>query len=183
MKNSLLLILLLTCKSYASFPEMFAPSASTLGLVGQMNDRGDDPANNYYAPSLLSFSKRPQISLNASYNQVDFESIQNIQTKNMLTSEENRIGDIDTDYDASTMGAYHFLLPILKEEGSKLAISVYAPLDSFQESSTGDPYLPEYVMYRSRQKRTNIYVNWISEKFNQDWAYSLGFFSVMQICG
>ncbi len=182
MKRLFYLALFIVTPVYASFPEMFGASATTSGIGNQFNDNESDPSNNYYNPALLGFSKRPTFQANTNYNKTKFSHINNVTTKNTITSETNETGNIDTDYPATFNNSYHISLPILREDGNKFAISIFSPATYFQEMSSGDAFQTEYVMYRARNERTTLHFNFIVPLEN-GWSYSLGAYSGMQIAG
>jgi long-subunit fatty acid transport protein len=183
MKLLLVAGIFFSLNSYANFPEMFGASSSTSGLANQFNDNENDPSNNYYAPALLSSSKRPELQLSANYNQSYFKEIQNVTVRNSVNSESsNEIGNVDTSYPALLSNSLHLSLPILGETGNKFAVSVFAPGKNLQEMSSGDAFLPEYVMYRSRNSRTTVHFNFIVP-LDEGWSYSIGAFSGLQISG
>jgi hypothetical protein len=183
MKYSIFFIILFTSNTYANFPEMFGASSSTSGLANQFNDNENDPSNNYYAPALLSSSHRPQLQFSSNYNQSSFKEINNVTVRNSVNSESsNEIGNVDTAYPAFISNSVHLSLPILKETGNKFAVSIFTPGKNLQEMSSGDAFLPEYVMYRSRNSRTTVHFNFIFP-WEDGWSYSLGAFSGLQISG
>ena len=54
-----------------------------------------------------------------------------------------------------------------------LGLSVFLPIGSLTETNSGDPFLPEYVMFHSRYQRTSAYLNF-AKKWNDDLSFSLG---------
>jgi long-chain fatty acid transport protein len=183
MKSLILLCFIFSINTYANFPEMFGASSSTSGLANQFNDNENDPSNNYYAPALLSSSKRPSLQLSTNYNQSSLKEINNVTVRNSVNSESsNEIGNVDTAYPALISNSLHMCLPILGEVGNKFAVSVFTPGKNLQEMSSGDAFLPEYVMYRSRNNRTTVHLNFILPLDN-GWSYSVGAFSGLQISG
>ncbi|MFZ4714130.1 MAG: hypothetical protein ACOYL6_10475 [Bacteriovoracaceae bacterium] len=182
MKLLFLGLLFLSPFAKANFPEMFGASSSTSGLANQFNDDEKDPSNNYYNPALLAFSKRPSFQITGNYNKTAFNKIDGVITRNTVNSESTENGSVNTNYPALYSNSYHLSLPILKENGNKFAMSLFAPATSFQEMSSGDTFTPEYVMYRARNTRTTLHLNFIMPLDN-GWSWSLGAFSGMQISG
>jgi long-subunit fatty acid transport protein len=64
-------------------------------------------------------------------------------------------------------------LPIGVQHLGTLGVSVFLPIGNLMETNSGNPFLPEYVMYHSRYRRTSIYLNF-ARKWNDDLAFSLG---------
>lgn len=158
----------------ANVAEMFAPSAKTLGLAGQTGTNNSDAENNYYAPSLLGFTKKDSsFSFSTFYINTDFNRITNVVTRNTLNSTSTTYNNVDTNYEATTMGAFHANIPLLKKLKTRLGISLYFPLDKLVESSTGDFWTPEYIFYRSRYNRSGFAFN-IVQPYLKDWAFSFG---------
>lgn len=174
------LLFFLTPSTWASFPELFGASTSTSMISNQASNNFDDPALNYYCPALLAYAKRPLFSVSQYLVNYDFKKINGIQVRNTLTTEENLVADADVKYETHLQNAYHLSLPILKEDGVKFSLSAFVPTNHFQESNSGDPYGPDYIMFHSRPKRTVAHMN-IVNKFNESFSYSFGFYSGMQV--
>ncbi|MBT5095197.1 MAG: hypothetical protein HOM21_13170 [Halobacteriovoraceae bacterium] len=157
----------------ANFGEMFGASPSTTGIGNQANLNPLDPSNNYYAPAALAWTKA--ISLNASGATVnmDFESIKNVTTKNSTNSGFDEVGNVNTEYGNYLNGAVHATLPIAVNGAGPLAVSVFTPMGNLIETNSGDPELPEYVMYRSRFRRTVVHLNY-AHPLSEEWGFSLG---------
>lgn len=166
--------------SFASFPETFGASATTSGVGNQFNNNYQDPANNFTLPSSMAFAKRPSVSVTSFVMLPDFHKISNVQVRNLVNSDENLSGTIDVHNDPLILNSYHAVVPILKEDGAKLGISVFSPVKFLQESNTGDPFATEYVMYRGRLNRTTLNAN-LAVPFKNDWAFSFGFYSGLQV--
>lgn len=159
----ILFYLLLTSNIYGSVPEFFAASAKTAGIAGQATGLSSDAENNYYAASLLAFSNKVVYSANIMAIHTSFTPINNIVLQNAYTSANTGsvYGNADTNYELSTVAALHFAMPLFQKLHSKLAVSVFLPVTKLLETSTGDPYQPEYVFYKSRFARPQIYLNTI----------------------
>lgn len=175
MKLALVLSLLLSSQAHASFGEMFGSSYSTSALGGQANMDENDPSNNYYNPAVLGFSDKFNVMLQASSTATHFEPITNVVTKNSSNSNTNETGNVKTDYKKFYGGALHVALPLgATSHLGTLGLSVFLPIGSLMETHSGDPALPEYVMYRSRYDRTSIYANFAKAAFDNDLAFSVG---------
>lgn len=176
MKN-LLTITLFIFSSYtlANFPEFFGASATTSSIGGQGNFDQEDPSNNYYFPALLGFSDKVNFTAGANSTATDFEPIKNVVTQNSTNSSSATevYSNVNTDYLKYYNFNLHMALPIGREHLGTLGISVFGPIGHLIEGDSGHPQTPEYVMYRSRYKRTSAYVNF-AKSFNSNWAMSLG---------
>lgn len=170
----------LSLNSYASFPEMFGASATTAGVGNQFNNDFSDPANNFTLPASLVFARRPSVSVTSFVELPAFNHISNVQVRNNVNSDENLNGDIDVHNDPLIFNAYHVVLPIMKEDGLKLGVSIFSPAKYLQESNTGDPFATEYVMYRGRLNRTTTYFN-LAIPIKDDMGFSVGFYSGFQV--
>ncbi len=174
-----LLTWLFAVSAFANFAEFFGSSTGTTGLGGQTNFYGNDPANNYYHPSLLSFGTKVGLSFNSYYVHHDFNPIENVLIRNSQNSDDNVNGDIATNYEGVYYGALHAVLPILSPNGNKFGISIFTPLTELAEVNTGDPFLTEYVMYRARYKRTMAYAN-MAFPLSKNSGFSVGIFTGLQ---
>lgn len=173
-------IFLISFNSFASFPEFFGASATTSGVANQFNNDFSDPANNFTLPSSLVFARRPSVSVTSFVMLPQFNHINNVQVRNTVNSEENLNGTVDVHNDPLIFNAYHILLPIMKEDGLKLGVSIFSPAKFLQESNTGDPFGPEYVMYRGRLNRTTTFFN-LAMPIKDDMGLSIGFYSGLQV--
>lgn len=170
----LLLIVLAPTLSYASYPEMFGASYTTSAIGNQFNGDANDPSNNYYAPAVLGFTDKFNVYLGATSTAMYFDKINNIVVKNTSTSGTTETGNVDVNYPKFYGNALHLSIPVGgKEHLGTIALSAFFPLGDILKASSGHPYLPEYVMYRSRHQRTSLYLN-VAKKLNDSWAASLG---------
>ena len=140
---------------------------------GQANTDADDPANNYYLPAILAYTKNIGVSLSLGSVAPTFKDIGGIVVKNAANSDGDERGGVDTQYKTTYHGAVHFNLPIAHERAGNIGISFFSPVGFFVESDSGSPYLPEYVMYRSRYKRVLGYLNY-AHPVSPRFAFSLG---------
>ncbi|MDO9184088.1 MAG: hypothetical protein Q7U04_16865 [Bacteriovorax sp.] len=179
MKKSLAFIILnvtliFTGKSFASYPEFFGASYSTTAIGNQATLDANDPSNNYYVPAILGFSDRVNILLGATSTATTFKKMSNIVVANNTNSSTaSTTGNVDNNYAKFYGGGLHFALPIGYQHLGTLGISVFLPIGNLMETNSGNPFLPEYVMYHSRYKRTSIYLNF-ARKWSDDFAWSIG---------
>jgi len=170
-----LLLLIISTNAQASYPELFGSSFSTSGIGNQANLDANDPGNNYYAPSVLGFSDKFNFVAQATSTAVHFKKIQNIVVTNSTNSNSaETYGSARTDYPKFYGSALHAAVPVGGHQHlGTLALSVFLPMGDLVRSNSGDSFLPEYVMYRSRHQRTSAYVNF-ARKWSDDLSFSLG---------
>jgi len=171
MKILLIILLNLFNLAHANLPDLFGASAANMSVGSQANS--DSAANNYYAPSLLSFSKETRFSFDVFYVHTNFKEINNVVIENDVTTvNSNKSGDVKVNQTPSAHFGAHLSTPIFSPDGVKLNLSVYAPFDRLLEGNTGDQYKPRYVMYDSQFIRPIIHLN-LSHQV-KDWGFALG---------
>ncbi len=176
MKWIILLQCLLTTNAFASYPELFGASFSTSGIGNQANLDANDPSNNYYAPSVLGFSDKFNVLIQATSTATHFKPINNIAVTNSTNSNSNTptYGNTKTDYQKFYGSALHAAVPVGgKVHLGTLGLSVFLPFGHLTQTNSGDSFLPEYVMFHSRYQRTSSYLNF-ARKLSDDFAFSLG---------
>ena len=148
-------------KSYGNFAEFFAPSTLTSSLAGQAGPY-ETAANNYYAPALITKTSKMALSLSTFHVRHSFKKISNVQIRNPQNSthgRQNEYGPIPTEYDNLNYSALHLIIPIKHPRVSRLGLSVLTPNSGLLDYQSGDPFLTEYVMYRSRNRRALFHAN------------------------
>lgn len=178
MKNLLCLIVLLAALSpmtNASYPELFGASFSTSSIGNQANLDPNDPSNNYYAPSVLGFSKKFNVVLQTTSTAVHFKKINNITVTNSTNSNSgSTTGNANVAYTKFYGASIHAAVPVgATSHLGTLAISVFLPIGDLARTNSGDPFLPEYVMFHSRHQRTSTYLNFASS-YSDTLSFSLG---------
>jgi long-subunit fatty acid transport protein len=170
-------LIFLSTNAWSSFPELFGASYTTSMIGNQSNLDPNDPSNNYYSPAILAFTQKVNVLLQATSTAPHFDKINNVVVTNSINSTSGTTyGSVDTNYVKFYGGGLHFGLPIgYPEHGTigTLGLSVYLPIGSIIETNSGNPFLPEYVMYHSRFQRTSLYFNF-AHKSSDDFAWSLG---------
>lgn len=158
----------------ANYAEFFGTSPSTSSIGNQANTNEFDPANNYYIPALMAFSDTLSFSTSVSSIGTDFEPITGVTTKNNTNSTSaSEIGSVSTDYENYLGSSFHATLPIAYDGAGAVSLSLFMPIGKTMETNSGDAHLPEYVMYRSRYRRTMIHLNY-AHKLSDNFAFSLG---------
>lgn len=173
MNRIFILLALISFQAKASYPEMFGASFSTTYIGNQANLDANDPSNNYYAPAVLGFSDKVNVLLQATSTATHFKPMNNIVVTNSTNNSSTTTGSVSNDYQKFYGGGMHFALPIGYQHLGTLGLSVFLPLGHLIETNSGDPFLPEYVMYHSRYRRGSIYLNF-ARKWSEDLAWSLG---------
>lgn len=179
MKNLILILLLSSNIALANYPDFFGTGVSTTSIGNQASYDFQDAANVYYFPSLSAFAKNISFAGSISNVKTEFPSIKGIVKKNTATSTSTESGDVKTDYDDYQSYTASFILPLRYESAGSLNLFLSAPIGSFVEQSSGHPEWPEYVMYRSRYKRTQLHLNY-AHPFTDQFSLSLGGFLGMQ---
>ena len=164
----------ITSSGFASYPEMFGASFSTTMIGNQSTLDQNDPSNNYYTPAVLGFSNKVNILIQATSTETSFKKISNITVANNTNSSTaSTLGNVDNIYPKFYGAGLHFALPIGYQHIGTLGVSVFLPIGNLMETNSGNPFLPEYVMYHSRYQRTSIYFNF-ARKWSDDLAWSIG---------
>ena len=157
----------------ASYPEFFGASFSTTAIGNQSTMDPNDPSNNYYTPALLGFSNKVNVLMQATTTATTFKRMTNIVVTNSTNSSSQTTGNVENDYPVFNGGGLHFALPIGYEHLGTLGLSIFLPIGNFIETNSGNPFLPEYVLFHSRYRRTSVYLNF-ARKWSDDLAWSLG---------
>lgn len=172
---TLFLHIIVSTNAFANYPEMFGASFTTSSIGNQANMDANDPSNNYYVPSLLGFSDKFNVLLDANSTAIHPKEINNIVITNGINSNNpTASGKANTNYTKFYGGAIHAAVPVggTTHLGT-IALSAFIPIGDLVQTNSGSPFLPEYVMYRSRHTGTSIFVNF-AKKYSDDFAYSLG---------
>lgn len=159
----------------ANYGEFFGAGHETSAIGHQASLDIENPENGYYVPALMAFNKRIGLSFDASSVSTDFEPITNVVVKNSTNSSvSSENGDVQTDYQKQYLGQFHFNFPIAHAKAGSLVLNLFTPLANIIETNSGNSFLPEYVMYRSRYSRTNAFFHY-AHPWNESFATSLGF--------
>lgn len=158
-----------------NFAEFFAASTHSAALGGQSH-LTEDPGNNYYAPALMSGTRKLQFSLSSFHVDHKFRPISQVRIRDNGTR-----GTVPTNYENLNYTALHLVLPILRPKGLTLGASAFTPMDNILESQSGDPFLPEYVMYRARSNRGLFHCNLAGPFPSSRYSWSLGFYTGTKI--
>ncbi len=165
---------IITSTTLANSLEFFGSGAETASVTGMATMDISNPENNFYNPAMLAFSNRLSISMGTATVIHNIQEINNIVINNDVYSNDGEeLGDANTDYKNNYSSYLNGFLPlkVLKQTGVSFSLGV--PVGHVMETNTGHPFLPEYIMYRSRYKRPHSYLNLV-HALNSNWAVSLG---------
>ncbi|MAW07153.1 MAG: hypothetical protein CME61_02605 [Halobacteriovoraceae bacterium] len=173
MKLLNLTLLLFTTSALANFGDTIGVAPENISLGGQASLHSISASAGLFHPSSVGFETRNQFSFSISNTSFNFSEIKNIVVENDTTSQSGQsFGNVSTDYESISMGQAHGVVSIPKLE-TNLAFSIFAPLLYIAKFDSGDPQLPEYVMYRSRPKRMSAQLS-LTRKVNDNVALALG---------
>lgn len=180
----IIVFLMLSANAFASLPELFSSSASTMGIGNQSTLDIDDAGACFSIPALAAFSEESSVSINVTSVNTSFNKISNIVTENSINSASATpvSRDVDPNLSSQNILSMHAGLKLFKNSNLKFLASFYTPIDKLLEASTGDPYLPEYRVYNSRLQRSLFYFNF-AHKLTDSFAYSLGVITGIQSSG
>ena len=167
-------LLILTAQSYASIGEVFGPCPESQAIAGIATF--DTACSNYQAGSVLAQATKTSFSIGLSHLSFNFKNIKNVLVSSPINSPPNdpeKYGDPSVDYDSQQVWTLHAVFPFLNFNSSKLGLSVFMPMNKILEAGTGDPYRPEYSLYRNRFLRTVFHLNYI-QPLGKTWGISLG---------
>lgn len=168
-----LILFLFISSANASYFEFYGASTFSSAIGGQATLTNSDPGNHYYHPAMLAWNKNILFSAHAASVSTDFDNINNIVVKNGTNSTTNENGNAKTDYGKSYHSILHASLPIAYSGAGPLTISFVAPFGDIAETNSGDARLPEYVMYHSRHKRTQVIATY-AHPLSDIWGIALG---------
>lgn len=159
--------------SNANYAEFFGSHPSTSSIGNQANSDAFDPANNYYIPALMAFNDTITFSTSVGSVSTSFEPIGTVVVKNSSNSNTTQSDVVSTDYKSFYGATIHASVPIAYDGAGSLNVSIITPVGKMIETNSGDAVRPEYVMYRSRYRRTLFHLNY-AHKWNENFAFSLG---------
>lgn len=172
-------MLFYSVNSLANTFELFGASSETMAIGNQAGDL-NQVSNHYYAPALLGFQK-DGYSLGFTNVIPRTKEINNvIITSPMNSNSSYQTGDVEQNTSTLTGLSLHALFPFIYK--AKLGVSLFLPIDKFAEVSTGDTYLPEYAMYRSRSNRTLLHGSLIIP-YDNTFSMAIGFHTGLQSNG
>lgn len=166
-----ILFLLATTNAQASIGDSFGFSSRAASLGGAMAAVSREGASAYQNPAALSFgsfgsalgsdSLHPNEKLSFHWSMIymtpQFRKIENVIVENNYTSDQIRFSNVDTDYPKTfgqTVGmGYEFKKSPLHWSFGVLA---FLPLDELALVDSGETFIPEYVLHRSRNQKPEL---------------------------
>lgn len=131
-------------------------------LAGAGASWGADAYGAYNNPALLSGQARNRFSFGAGLVTIvpSFIPISGVRVSNADvygSDVDSRLADVDTDY-RDTVGQVLGLRSLVAPEWHRLSIgaTAFLPLNQFAYVDSGEVFVPEYVMYRSRTQRPEL---------------------------
>lgn len=135
----------------------FGPQTAALAGAGAAYGFGAFAA--YHNPAGLPFqgTKRLKLQLGVKLMKPRFIEIDNVVTENNYTSDQVTVSNVDTDY-RSTLGQEFGLVYRLFPDSANLTFGMtgFLPLEQIAFMDSGETYVPEYVLYRSRTQRPQL---------------------------
>jgi hypothetical protein len=135
----------------------FGPQTAALAGAGAAYGFGAFAA--YHNPAGLPFQgeKRLKLQLGVKLMKPSFIAIDNVVTENEYNSDQITVSNVDTNY-RSTIGQELGLVYRLFPASANLTFGIagFLPLDQIAYMDTGETFVPEYVLYRSRTQRPQL---------------------------
>ncbi|MBI3541652.1 MAG: hypothetical protein HY075_00035 [Deltaproteobacteria bacterium] len=145
----------------ASTGELYGYGSRASALGNTMLGGIGDPFATFYNPAANSTHPGLQVSLGVDFAHPSFTSINNIIVNNSTISSKGTDirGDVDTTNYQDQLGQMVGASFNFGEKFKSLTagVTAFLPLSRVAYLDTSDPYLPEYVSYRSRTQRPQIY--------------------------
>ncbi len=134
----------------------FGFGSRTAGLAGAGAAWGFDAYSAYSNPAGLTEAAGKKLRLSYGWIFMDpkFTPIEGVTIENKFTSDQERTGNVVDDYRSvlgQTIGAAALIAPDWYHLSAGLTI--FTPFDPLGAIDTGEAYIPEYVLYRSRTQR------------------------------
>ena len=161
MKFYILVCLLLSSVANASTGELYGYGSRASAMGNTMLGGTADGNATFYNPGANSLHPGLNVSLAVVYAHPTFLDIKNITVGNNATTAQTGdvIGNVDNTTYLDQLGETAALSLNMGDAWKNLTAGLVAflPLTRVAYIDTGDPFLPEYVSYRSRTQRPQIY--------------------------
>lgn len=165
---------------YAAIGESYGLTSRSASLGGAMVASPRDGASAYQNPASLSWDaigrgdEKLSFSWGMIYMTPQFTDISNVVVENGYTSDQVRFDNVDTDYPETFGQSVGFGYMVRK---SKLQWGVgmvaYLPLDHLAMLDSGETFVPEYVLHRSRNQKPELDLG-LSLKPVRNWSIGAG---------
>jgi hypothetical protein len=158
-----LALLAMSSGAQASTGELFGYGSRASAMGNTMLAGTSDGFATFYNPGANSTHPGIGIALATTYAHPSFTGIDNIVVDNSATSSElnNKIGNVDTSnyLDTLEQGVAATMNFGEKFKYMTLGLTAFIPIVRVAYLDSNDPFLPEYVQYRSRTQRPQIYAS------------------------
>ncbi|MCC7441774.1 MAG: hypothetical protein IT285_09075 [Bdellovibrionales bacterium] len=177
-----LAVLLLGTPAYASLSDLGGFGSRTSALGGAGAAWGAGPYASYANPAALGAvkDKRLQLAWGLVWARPVFLPVTGVVTENAVTSDaavgSERINSVKTDDYRDTLGQLLGASIAIAPSSSynpTLGLTIYFPLAQLAYVDTGEPYVPEYVLYRARTQRPQVQLG-LGAKLTDRWHAGLG---------
>jgi hypothetical protein len=155
---ALLAIFALTPKAQANIGEAFGFGSRAASLAGASDAWQFDAFSIYTNPASASVEREKRLTLSYGFIAMEpqFTPINNVVTGNQYTTGQSTdiVGNVDMSYRTTfgqEIGLTYRLFPDFMN--LTFGIAVFLPLNQLAYIDTGEAFVPEYVLYRSRTQR------------------------------
>lgn len=153
-------LLLASTIAEANIGEAFGLGSRNAALAGAGVSGGFDAFAAYANPAGLPFAvpegKAVNLGLNILYMDPEFTPIKGVYVQNKYVSDQTRIDDVDTHYEAAFGQSLGLVYQSASERRWTLGVTTFLPVNQVAYLDTGETYIPEYFMYRSRLQRPQV---------------------------
>jgi hypothetical protein len=135
----------------------FGARTMALGGAGVTGDTSGFGA--YHNPATLASRSKERLALNWGlvFVRPSFSSINNVVTQNTYVADAVVNGSVDTQYKDTLGQVLGLSFKVLPDFGDlTLGLVTFLPLTQLAYMDSGQPYAPEYFMYRSRTQRPQV---------------------------
>ena len=165
MKRTILAAIVISISSapaYANVGMDYGFGSREAALAGSGVAGGFDGFAAYQNPAGLpligrSGDDRLALSYGLIYMQPSFDDINGIVLENSVTSSATSVGNVNNDYRATfgqVLGISYKLFPDFG--GLTLGLVTYLPMNQFDYLDTGESYVPEYTLFRTRTQQPQV---------------------------
>jgi long-chain fatty acid transport protein len=151
-----LLLSVVSQSSYANVGDAFGFGSRTSALAGAGAAWGSGAFAAYHNPAAISAEadKRLKFGFGLVLAYPNFLPINNVVTQNKYVADGVQYGDVDTSYQSTfgqVLGISYRLFPDFFD--LSLGFVAFLPLNQAAYMDTGEPFIPEYFLYRARTQR------------------------------
>lgn len=168
---------LMSSESRANTGQAFGFGSQSAGLAGQTASLSSTAFSAYQNPAAIGThdGQRITIGWGVIWMHPEFKDISGVVIENSFTGNNTaRIGTVDTDY-ADTFGQVIGLNVRLLPElwNISAGIVAFSPLEQLAFFDSGETYVPEYFLYRSRTERPQFELG-LSAQFFKGLSVGMG---------